>query len=136
MANYYILQEEYTLKSHDNVLVAEIDGEKVDTADTFYEVLGKELDFPDYFGHNMDSFDELINDLDWLDQNDIRIVFKNYDDFLSEENDEIREIILTVFDDAAQEWKRNDNTKVLNLYIEPSELAEDDLETLGISYEN
>lgn len=136
MANYYILGEDSTLKSHDNILVAIIDGENVETVEVFYQTLAKALHFPDYFNHNMDSFDELINDLDWLDQNDIRIVFKNYDDFLSEENDEIREIILTVLDDAAEEWKRNDNTKVLNIYIEPSELAEDDLETLGISYEN
>ncbi len=136
MANYYILGEDSTLKSHDNILIAFIDGEKVETIEVFYQTLAKALYFPDYFSHNMDSFDELINDLDWLDQNDIRIVFKNYDDFLSEENDEIREIILTVLDDAAEEWKRNDNTKVLNIYIEPSELAEDDLETLGISYEN
>ena len=134
MANYYILKETYTQTSQNNILVAIIDGEKADTAESFYKILGDALRFPDYFNHNMDSFDELINDLDWLDENDIRIVFKNYDNFLEEENDEIREIILTVLDDAAEEWKRNDNTKVLNIYIEPSELAEDDLETLGISY--
>lgn len=134
MANYYILKETYTQTSQNNILVAIIDGEKADTAEAFYKILGEALRFPDYFNHNIDSFDELINDLDWLEENDIRIVFKNYDDFLEEENDEIREIILTVLDDAAEEWKRNDNTKLLNIYIEPSELAEDDLETLGISY--
>jgi hypothetical protein len=76
----------------------------------------------------------MINDLDWLDETIIQIVFKNYDDFLSEENDEAREILLTILDDAAAEWKRNDDTKKLRMYVEPSELAEDDLETLGIEY--
>lgn len=134
MANYILLKESSNFSSGNKTLVASIDGEEVQTSENFFEQIALGLHFPDYFGNNLDSFDELINDLDWLDENDIKIVFKNYDDFLAEENDEIREIILTILDDAAQEWKRNDNTKILNIYIEPSELAEDDLETLGISY--
>jgi RNAse (barnase) inhibitor barstar len=134
MANYFILKDSSTFKSSSKNLIAIIDGELNKTADDFYINIAKAIHFPDYFGNNIDSFDELINDLDWLEENDIKIIFKNYDEFLSDENDEIREIILTVLDDAAAEWKRNDNTKILTIYIEPSELAEDDLETLGISY--
>ncbi len=134
MANYILLKDTSTFKPTQKTLVALIDGELTQTTEQFFEKIAESIRFPEYFGHNLDSFDELINDLDWLDENDIKIVFKNYDDFLAEENDEIREIILTVLDDAAEEWKRNDNTKILNIYIEPSELAQEDLETLGISY--
>ncbi|MEA5458615.1 barstar family protein [Arcicella sp. LKC2W] len=135
MANYTILQSLSDRHSTEKTLVANIDGEQVDTLDKFYEELIAQLKFPDNFGRNFDAFDEMINDLDWLDETTIKIVFKNYDDFLSEENDESREILLTILDDAAAEWKRNDDTKKLKMYVEPSELAEDDLETLGIEYQ-
>lgn len=134
MANYTILNSLSEKHSTEKTLVANIDGEQVDTIDKFYEELITQLKFPDNFGRNFDAFDEMINDLDWLDETIIQIVFKNYDDFLSEENDEAREILLTILDDAAAEWKRNDDTKKLRMYVEPSELAEDDLETLGIEY--
>jgi RNAse (barnase) inhibitor barstar len=134
MANYTLLNSLSEKHSTEKTLVANIDGEQVDTLDKFYEELITQLKFPDNFGRNFDAFDEMINDLDWLDETIIQIVFKNYDDFLSEENDEAREILLTILDDAAAEWKRNDDTKKLRMYIEPSELAEEDLETLGIEY--
>lgn len=136
MANYTILDSVSTKHSTEKILVVVIDGEQVDTLEKFYEQLISQLDLNDDFGRNLDAFDEMINDLDWLEQNNIHLVFKNYDDFLSEENDESREIILTILDDAAAEWKRDADTKKLRMYIEPSELAEDDLETLGIEYKS
>jgi RNAse (barnase) inhibitor barstar len=136
MANYTILDSVSTKHSTEKTLVVVIDGEQVDTLDKFYEQLISQLNLDDDFGRNLDAFDEMINDLDWLEQNNVHLVFKNYDEFLSEENDESREIILTILDDAAAEWKRDEDTKKLRMYIEPSELAEDDLETLGIEYKS
>ena len=134
MANYKILNTTSTKHSTEKTLVANIDGEQVDTLEKFYQELIVQLKFPDNFGRNLDAFDEMINDLDWLEETTICLVFKNYDNFLSEENDEAREIILTILDDAAEEWKRDADTKKLRMYIEPSELAEDDLETIGLDY--
>lgn len=134
MANYTILDAASTKRSTEKTLVANIDGQQVDTLEKFYQELIVQLKFPDHFGRNLDAFDEMINDLDWLDETTICLVFKNYDDFLSEENDEAREIILTILDDAAAEWKRDEDTKKLRMYIEPSELAKDDLETIGLDY--
>ena len=134
MANYTILNTTSTKHSTEKTLVANIDGQQVDTLEKFYQELIVQLKFPDNFGRNLDAFDEMINDLNWLDESTICLVFKNYDDFLSEENDEAREIILTILDDAAAEWKRDEDTKKLRMYIEPSELAEDDLETIGLDY--
>ena len=134
MANYTILNTTSTKHSTEKTLVAKIDGEQVDTLEKFYQELIVQLQFPDTFGRNLDAFDEMINDLDWLEETTICLVFKNYDNFLSEENDEAREIILTILDDAAEEWKRDADAKKLRMYIEPSELAEDDLETIGLDY--
>ena len=134
MANYTILNTTSTKHSTEKTLVAKIDGEQVDTLEKFYQELIVQLKFPDSFGRNLDAFDEMINDLDWLEETTICLVFKNYDNFLSEENNEAREIILTILDDAAEEWKRDADAKKLRMYIEPSELAEDDLETIGLDY--
>ncbi|MBC7409157.1 MAG: barstar family protein, partial [Arcicella sp.] len=99
--------------------------------------ISSQLKFPENFGNNFDAFDEMISDLDWLKEDHIYLIFRNYDDFLSEENDEGREILLTILDDSSAEWRRMDGEgKSLKMLIEPSELGEDDLNTLGIEYEN
>lgn len=137
MANYTILNTISDKHSTEKTLVAIIDGENIDTLEKFYDSISSQLKFPKDFGNNFDAFDEMINDLDWLEQDHIYLIFRNYDDFLSEENDEGREILLTILDDAASEWKRMDEEgKSLKMLIEPSELGEDDLNTLGIEYES
>lgn len=137
MANYTILNTISDEHSTEKTLVVIIDGIHIDTLDKLYDSISSQLKFPDNFGNNFDAFDEMINDLDWLQEDYIYLIFRNYDDFLSEENDEVREILLTILDDASSEWKRmNGEGKSLKMLIEPSELGEDDLETLGIEYEN
>lgn len=135
MANYTILNTLSDKHSTEKTLVAIIDGEHNDTLEKFYDSISSQLKFPDIFGNNFDAFDEMINDLDWLEEDSICLIFRNYDDFLSEENDEAREILLTILDDASSEWKRmNGEGKSLKMFIETSELGEDDLETLGIEF--
>lgn len=135
MANYTILNTISNEHSTEKTLVAIIDGEHIDTLDKLYDSISSQLKFPDIFGNNFDAFDEMINDLDWLEEDSICLIFRNYDDFLSEENDEVREILLTILDDASSEWKRmNGEGKSLKMFIETSELGEDDLETLGIEF--
>jgi RNAse (barnase) inhibitor barstar len=134
MANYRILTEESTESSSDTTLVAVIDGATTLTLSDFYSSIASSLEFPDYFGHNLDSFDEMINDLGWIQEKNIHLIFKNYDDFLTEENDEMREILLTMLDDAAMEKRSKEDGVLLEMSIEPSELAADDLETIGIEF--
>jgi RNAse (barnase) inhibitor barstar len=135
MANYTILNTISEKHSTEKTLVVIIDGEQTDTLEKFYSSIASQLKFPDNFGSNFDAFDEMMNDLDWLEETIIYLIFRNYDDFLSEENDEAREILLTILDDASTEWKRMDGEgKSLRLQIEPSDLGEDDLETLGIDF--
>ena len=137
MANYTILNTVSDKYSTEKTLVAIIDGEHTDTLEKFYSSIASQLKFPGNFGNNFDAFDEMINDLDWLEEDRIYLIFKHYDIFLVEENDETREILLTILDDASSEWKRMDGEgKSLKMLIEPSELGEDDLETLGIEYKS
>ena len=135
MANYTILNTISDKHSTEKTLVAIIDGEHTDTLEKFYSSIASQLQFPNSFGNNFDAFDEMMNDLDWLEEDRIYLIFRNYDIFLVEENDEAREILLTILDDASSEWKRMDNEgKSLKMLIEPSELGEDDLQTLGIDF--
>ena len=137
MANYTILNTVSDKYSTEKTLVAIIDGEHTDTLEKFYSSIASQLKFPDNFGNNFDAFDEMMNDLDWLEEDRIYLIFKSYDIFLVEENDEAREILLTILDDASSEWKRMDGEgKSLKMLIEPSELGEYDLETLGIEYKS
>ena len=137
MANYIILNTVSDKHSTEKTLVAIIDGEHTDTLEKFYSSIASQLKFPGNFGNNFDAFDEMINDLDWLEEDRIYLIFRHYDIFLVEENDETREILLTILDDASSEWKRMDGEgKSLKMLIEPSELGEDDLETLGIEYKS
>ena len=135
MANYTILNTISDKHSTEKTLVAIIDGEQIDTLEKFYSSIASQLKFSDSFGNNFDAFDEMMNDLDWLEEDRIYLIFRHYDVFLVEENNEAREIVLTILDDAASEWKRMDGEgKTLKMLIEPSELGEDDLETLGIDF--
>ena len=135
MANYTILNTVSDKHSTEKTLVAIIEGQHTDTLEKFYSSIATQLKFPDNFGNNFDAFDEMMNDLDWLEEDRVYLIFRNYDVFLVEENDEDREIILTILDDASTEWKRmNGEGKSLKMLIEPSELGEDDLETLGIEF--
>ncbi|MGX7686943.1 barstar family protein [Flectobacillus roseus] len=136
MANFKILSELCVLVPNESQVLVYVDGEENLTIEQFYTTISKQLKFPSDFGSNLDAFDEMLNDLSWLAQNEIFIVFRNYDDFLADENDELREILLTIMDDAAEEWKSDAGTKSLKILIEPSELGVDDLETIGISYED
>jgi len=137
MANYTILNTVSAKHSTEKTLVAIIDGEHSDTLEKFYSSIASQLKFPESFGNNFDAFDEMMNDLDWLEEDRIYLIFKNYDIFLVEENDEAREILLTILDDASSEWKRmNGEGKTLRMLIEPSELGEEDLETLGIDFKS
>lgn len=135
MANYTILNTVSDMHSTEKTLVVIIDGEYTDTLEKFYSSISSQLKFPDNFGNNFDAFDEMMSDLDWLEEDHIYLIFRNYDIFLVEENDEAREILLTILDDTSSEWNRMDSEgKSLKMLIEPSELGEDDLETLGIEF--
>lgn len=42
-----------------------LDGRQVHSKTSFLDVAAASMDFPAYFGHNWDAFEEMINDLTW-----------------------------------------------------------------------
>jgi RNAse (barnase) inhibitor barstar len=86
--------------------IARIDGAKSTTLKAFYEQIAEALDFPDYFGHNLDSLDELMNDLQWIKEERILVFIHNSGEWLSKEkSNEKRYTLLDLFEATAEDWK-------------------------------
>lgn len=86
--------------------IAEIDSSKATTLREFYETMAEVFEFPDYFGFNLDSFDEMINDLSWMENEKILIYFTDSDKFLEKERNENKILtLLDLLDATCEEWK-------------------------------
>jgi RNAse (barnase) inhibitor barstar len=89
-----------------NYKTVSIDGAKALKIKNFYEQIAIALDFPNYFDHNLDSFDECLNDLEWLDAGNIAIQIHNFEQFLTAERGDKKLIeLLNVLDATAEDWK-------------------------------
>jgi RNAse (barnase) inhibitor barstar len=121
----------------DDILVANIDGEKCKTLKKFYSIIEKELLFPDYFSRNLDSFDEMINDLTWLEQEAVIIIIKNFDSFLEKEEleeEDNKGLIMSLIDQAADEQSHIKDGVPIKIIIEFQTELEAYLETNGIEF--
>ena len=128
--NYKFLKESYTSKKDKNTEVAILDGKTIATMADFYAQIAKQLHLPSYFGKNLDALFDCLCDFSWLDTNNVHIVLRGYDEFLSKEPRNKRWDILVTFNDAANEWramKGKDKIK-FEIHVEPSEKIKQDLE--------
>jgi RNAse (barnase) inhibitor barstar len=128
----------------DNARIVRIDGREIVTVDEFIHELAKQLDFPDYYSSSLDSLEELLNDLSWLDESRFAIIVRNYSFFLCEEKNLARKTnLLSLLNDVAEQWDNVPNypgeedfrnKAVFNIYIEKAAAAVSELEKLKISY--
>ena len=128
--NYKFLKESYTSKQEKHTEVAILDGKMIATMADFYIQIAKQLHLPSYFGKNLDALFDCLCDFSWLDTNNVHIVLRGYDDFLSKEPRNKRWDVLVTFNDAANEWramKGKDKIK-FEIHVEPSEKIKQDLE--------
>ena len=94
----------------ENFDIAEIDASKTTTLRELYETMADVLGFPDYFGFNLDSFDEMINDLSWMENEKILVYFTHSDKFLEKERNESKILtLIDLLDAACEEWKWADD---------------------------
>ncbi|RRB03657.1 barstar family protein [Larkinella rosea] len=106
MANFRFVQSDSDLKPYADFRMARIDGQKAQTLKQFYEQIARELRFPDHFEFNLESLDEALNDLDWLDDDKIAVYITHSDAFLSQEKSEAKKVeLLNILDVAAEDWK-------------------------------
>jgi RNAse (barnase) inhibitor barstar len=93
------------------VFVAEIDGEKALTLRGFYPKIAKNLLFPDYFGNNLDALLDCLCSLEVIGQEEVVVLIRNAQLFLSKEKPEKRSATLQVFRDAEKPENRYDGIK-------------------------
>lgn len=93
-------------KLGDEYAIIEIDGRQSKTLRQFYEHIARTMEFPDYFGFNLDSLDELLNDLDWIEDEKIALYFTHADQLISQERDPKKlASLLNLLDATAEDWK-------------------------------
>ena len=142
MSNFILLQTETALDTFKDYYIGTIDGNEAKTFKTFYQQVEKALSFPDYFGYNLDSFDELINDFEWIENPDIALYIKNFDAFLSDEKKQEKRLdLFNLLDASAEDWKWMEDEdsefdkKNFKVLIEFSSNAQTFFEKEGIGYE-
>ena len=84
-----------------NIVVLE--GNKMTNLNDFYVELIHKLKLPDYFGCNLDALDECMNDLEWLDEQPLVMIFNNPTKILIS-NRKLFDGFIDVVRNACKEW--------------------------------
>ena len=90
----------------EKVIARVIRGERCRTKESLFKEFTSVLEFPNYFGHNWDAFDECINDMSWLPANNYVLVISNFDKLLSESPEDLH-IFLDIIKDTIFQWNKN-----------------------------
>lgn len=70
-----------------------IDGVACLTLADCYQSLQQQLSIPDYFGKNLDALDEVLSDLDWLEEKNVKIIIANLSKLLANEIDRKKDLL-------------------------------------------
>jgi RNAse (barnase) inhibitor barstar len=80
-----------------------LNGDKCASAAGLFAEFARVLDFPDYFGHNWDAFEECLADLEWLPARGYVLLLSQAEQVLREDEDGY-ETFLEVLSDAGEAW--------------------------------
>lgn len=72
-----------------------LDGTELPNLRLFFKQMVADLRFPNHT-MNIESFEDQINDLEWLDGAKVRISLSNAKDFLIEEDVQVRKVMLQI----------------------------------------
>ena len=98
--NFY---DQVISSGHKQLFYTVFDGKECVTREELFEEFSSKLLFPDYFSNNWDSFDEIMNDLEWLDSNQFVLFFKNLDLLLSQDSKN-RDMFFEIISENMKEW--------------------------------
>lgn len=83
--------------------VGVVDGRASITEHGFFDAVARALHLPDYFGHNWDALDEVLDDLSWLPGDEHLLVLRDAKWVLDEEPQERLRILVDVLRRAAED---------------------------------
>lgn len=98
----------------DNQRFVFLDGKANNTIEETYANLYTQLSIPDYFGANLDAFEEVMNDLEWIEENKISFIILHADEFLKND-EEKKQILLDIINQSSVE-----NVTIEVIIIQPS----------------
>jgi RNAse (barnase) inhibitor barstar len=78
-------------------------GQRCESAAQLFREWGAALQFPSYFGHNWDAFEECLGDLEWLPGSAYVILVTNTERLLVDEPEQLGSLV-DVLAGAAEEW--------------------------------
>jgi len=103
MSNFLITNN---LGAINEYAIIEIDGHKASTLRGFYEELAEAMDFPEDFGYTLDSLDEMLSDLSWIEEQKIAVYISSSEYFIEKErNPEKLSTLLDMIDATCEDWK-------------------------------
>ena len=73
--------------SENNIRYVFLDGRACKRIDDCYATLRTQLSLPNYFGNNLDAFEEVLSDLDWISEAKVKIIILNAFELLANEAD-------------------------------------------------
>ena len=89
-----------------NHKVFHLNGKKINNKQTFLKQAAEAMEFPAYFGHNWDAFDECITDLTWCPAQRYVILYNHADIFAQAEPTQYQ-IALDILNSAKEYWEGN-----------------------------
>lgn len=107
---YNLWNDEFT-KIND-AYVAHIDGSCCKNESDFHNEFQSQLNFPEYYGKNLDSLFDCLTDLEWIKQKNIIINITNFDNLLEEDSskDYYPEALLLLLYDLVLLYQDEENT--------------------------
>ncbi len=80
-----------------------LDGSALATKTQFLEASARAMDFPSYFGHNWDAFEESLNDMGWAPAQGYLVVFDGVEYFARAQPEEFA-VALDILRDSVRRW--------------------------------
>lgn len=96
--------------------IFKLDGEKCQTLRGFYEAIAEAMEFPVDFGFTVESLDEMLSNLSWIEEEKIAVYITHSQYFLLKERNENKKLtLLDSLSAVCEDWR----------WMEPDEGEED-----------
>jgi ribonuclease inhibitor len=96
------------IKRGNNKIIVEIEGHEVNDFQSLNDLLSDKLNFPNYFGENLDALFDMLVDLQWLKQDSIEFVISDFENLLIDEGELAKAELMLLLEDVCLEWKEGD----------------------------
>ena len=81
-----------------------INGRRINSKQSFLDVVGEAFTFPAYYGRNWDAFEEMINDLSWIEARGVGLLY-DYVYRFAEEQPKEWQVALSILQGACARWQ-------------------------------